>query len=177
MNRAATLIEDKKQTRAGGIQSVRIMGAMRRNCDDDHACMQLLVGRSASSVRTGLIADEDCAVQAIESDPTCGDSEVNCVAYANSSCNEENSVFSFEPCVRKVHAGPLSQEGLDSTFSISWEAKPPLSKGAYAVTPHFADGVQLDYVVMRFPYVVLRGRPSCDAMRAALYNFPLNEVL
>ena len=177
MNRAAILIEDKNQTRAGGVQSLRIMGAMRQNYDDEHACMQLHVGRSASNVKTARFADADPAVQAMYSDPTTSDGEVDCIAYASSCWNEENSVFAFNPSVRKGHTGPLSEDGLDSTFSISWEAKPPLSKGAYAVTPHFAEGVQLGYVVVRYPYVLVRGRSSCDAMREALYNFPLHEVL
>lgn len=95
--------------------------------------------------------------------------------HEHNESRSENSVFASDPCVRRE--GPLSEKWLDSTFSISWEAKQTLSKGAYAVTPHFAEVVQLGYVLVRYPYVLARGKPTCDAIWAPLYNFPLQQVL
>ena len=177
MNRKAVLIEDRNDTKSGGAQMLRIMGSMRRNAADANSCMQLLVGRSSSHVRTARSNEEDPAVAAMEGLQTCGEGEVECIAYATGQWDEENSVLADAPTVGKGHTGPLSASCVDSTFSISWQALSPLSRGKYSVTPHFAEGVQLGHVIVRYPYILVRGRTACDEVRHALRSLALDEVL
>ena len=129
---------------------------MRRNAADANSCMQLLVGRSSSHVRTARSNEEDPAVAAMEGLQTCGEGEVDCIAYATGQWDDENSVLADAPTVGKGHTGPLSASCVDSTFSISWQALSPLSRGKYSVTPHFAEGVQsVSYTHLTLPTILL----------------------
>ena len=177
MNRMAVLVEDRDQHGTGGVQAMRVMGALRSNTEDANAMVQILIGRSGSGVSTGRCEAQDPAIDAMEEHPTCGDAHVECLAYANSHWDEDCNDFTESIVAVTGHTGPLTEEHIRSTFSISWQALKPLSKGKYSLTPTFAEGVQLGTVTVRYPYVLLRGRQACGQARLALNELRLHTLV
>ena len=178
MDRMGILVEDRNQPGSGGTQSVRIMGALRQNLADADACIQLLVGRSASNITTSKIHERDPAVTAMdERDDAWGDGAVDCIAYATGHWDDENCEMAEPATVARGNTGPLVMESIDSTFSISWKALAPLCRRKYSVTPHFTEGVQMGYVTVRYPYILVRGRTACNQVRTALQGLPLEKLL
>ena len=51
-NRAAIMLEDRNQTRAGGVQYVRLMGSMRRNHNDRYKPLLIYPGRGSCCSQT-----------------------------------------------------------------------------------------------------------------------------
>ena len=177
MNRKAVLIEERDQLASGGTQALRVMGSLRRNDEQDMASIQILVGRSASQVATGRSEEDDPAVRAMEEHPTCGDGDIPCLAYANAKWDDESNDFEEKLSECMGHTGPLSEDHIQSCFSISWKAKKPLARGKYKLTPNLSEGVQLGTLTVRYPYVLLRGRLPCDQARVLLHDMNLADVL
>ena len=177
MNRKAVLLEERDQQASGGTQALRVMASLRRNDEDENACLQILVGRSGSKVSTRKCEGEDPAEAVMEDYPTCGDADIPCLAYANSKWVQDTNglVEHLHPWMG--HTGPLSEEDITYTFSISWQAKKPLVKGKYKLTPNFSEGVHFGTLAVRYPYVLFRGRLTCDQSRAVLDTINLSAVI
>ena len=177
MNRKAVLLEERDQQTSVGTQALRVIASLRRNNEDENACLQILVGRSGRQVSTGRCEGEDPAVLAMEDYPTCSDADIPCLAYANSKWDQDTNGFVEHLHPWMGHTEPLSEKDITSTFSISWQAKKPLAKGKYKLTPNFSEGVQLCTLTVRYPYVLFLGELSCDQARAVLDTMNLSAVI
>ena len=172
INRKAVLVEDKNQTRTNRHQCVRIMGGARLQSDNADAKVEILVGRSCGIVRSQTERDgeqsEDEPAGRRQAETSHTDQNVECIAYASSHCEEGGDVFADYPEVDRTFIGELTEMNIDSTFSISWSAIPPLKRGQHVITPHFTEGVQLGWLSVRYPYILVRGHAMCDRIRATL---------
>lgn len=180
INRRAVLVEDKNQARTNGSQSVRIMGAVRNNFDDVDGKIEILVGRSCGIVRSNpdpSVGGNRGSSGVNEGEKVRDDQEVECIAYASSHCEEGGDVFVDYPEVGATSMGELTEMYIDSTFSISWNAIPPLKRGQHAITPHFTEGVQLGWLTVRYPYVLVRGHAMCSRIRTTLEELTFSGVV
>ena len=171
INRKAVLVEDKNQTRTNGHQYVRIMGGGRVQTDNADAKVEILVGRSCGIVRSHAEPTREHSEEPAgrRQPETCHiDRNVECIAYASSHCEEGGDVFADYPEIDVTSIGELTEMCIDSTFSISWNAIPPLKRGQHAITPHFTEGVQLGWLTVRYPYVLVRGHAMCSRIRPTL---------
>ena len=144
------------------------MGAVRRS-EELGGPVHIHVGRSAS---------HKPLVQVDKEGVNCNtEQQSQVVAYADSAWDAENGDFATSPSVATGAVGVLSEEAIDYTFSLTWDALQPLTEGKYSFTPYFSEGVQNGWVIVRYPYVLLRGRGTCNAVRQVLDSFPFSDVI
>lgn len=177
MKRTAILIDDRDQGGPGGVQAMRIMGSLDRVNSDIVDTIRMYVGRSAP---TQEARDAYEKFHYGSGGPRLPDATtVEYIAYACEDWDVENNKFVEPPCTckEKLGRGPYGADRVGQTFSMSWDAIPPLSRAKYGVTPHFSQGVQLGYVTLRYPYILARGRATCTQLRAALRTFDLDAVI
>ena len=177
INRKGVLIEEKNRNRTDVTPTIRIMGGVRWNKDNADAKVHIMVGRSCSDVPTSTVADETGDQETEVRDKGCAESGVECIAYASGHCEEGGDVFVDYPEVGKGNTGDLSEASIESSFSISWNAIPPLKRGIHAITPHFTDGVQYGWLTLRYPYALVRGHGMCSRMKEIIDRVELKGVL
>ena len=94
--------------------------------------------------------------------------KISCIAYPSTVFDDDMECFGEEASRTTAYAGPLTEDCISNTFSVSWKAIPPLTIREFSLTPHFTDGIQKGVLTVRYPYILVRGRTLCDKIRALL---------
>lgn len=173
MNRRAFLIDDRRKVRAGATQAVRLMGSMQTPGSDDDGPIRIFLGQSSGGQRASSADDAEHPTAAGNMEGPLG----RCISYESSETDSGVATFKTDPSCTTTRTGVPTDEELYSTFSVSWNACPPAHLRHFAVAPSYTDGVQLGYVTVRYPYVLVRGRATCDPIRELISPELVREVL
>ena len=149
----------KSQTLRNGAHLMRVLGGLQEEGDEDGP-LRLFVGSS-------------CAAKTEDAHPELGCTEARAIEFDTRRWDSSNNMLAAKPEFRMRKPGSFDGEkdfarAKESVFRLSWSWIKGLEGRAFSDHARSSRNYRLGVVSVHLPYVIFKGRETCDTVRALL---------